>query len=140
MPTTFTPLTGLIGGVLIGLSAFALMAGIGRVAGISSILSGLIDRFPRDRVWRGLFILGLIGGAAIVRASGWAPTPEISTSWPVLVIGGVLVGFGARVAGGCTSGHGVCGVARFSPRSIVALVAFLAVAMITVYLRMHVLG
>jgi uncharacterized membrane protein YedE/YeeE len=140
MPTTFTPLAGLIGGVLIGLAAFALMAGIGRIAGISGILSGLIDRFPRDRLWRALFILGLIGGAAIVRGAGWAPTPVFSTSWPVLVIAGVLVGFGARVSGGCVSGHGVCGVARFAPRSIVATIVFLAVAMLTVYLRMHVLG
>jgi uncharacterized membrane protein YedE/YeeE len=140
MPTTFTPLAGLIGGVLIGLAAFALMAGIGRVAGISNILSGLIDRFPRERLWRALFIAGLVAGAAIVRAAGWSPTPVVATSWPVLVIGGVLVGFGARVAGGCLSGHGVCGIARFSPRSVVATVILLAVAMATVYVRLHVLG
>ncbi|HTI87048.1 MAG TPA: YeeE/YedE family protein [Alphaproteobacteria bacterium] len=140
MPTTFTPLAGLIGGVLIGLAAFALMAGIGRIAGVSGIITGLIDRFPRDRVWRALFILGLVGGAAIARAADWAPTPVFATSWPVLVIGGVLVGFGARVAGGCTSGHAVCGIARFSPRSIVATIIFLSVAMLTVYLRTRVLG
>lgn len=140
MPTTFTPLAGLIGGVLIGLAAFALMAGIGRIAGVSGIITGLIDRFPRDRVWRALFILGLVGGAAIARTAGWAPTPVFATSWPVLVIGGVLVGFGARVAGGCTSGHAVCGIARFSPRSIVATIIFLSVAMLTVYLRTQVLG
>jgi uncharacterized membrane protein YedE/YeeE len=140
MPTTFTPLLGLIGGVLIGLAAVALMAGIGRIAGVSNIISGLIDPFPRDRLWRALFVVGLIGGAAIVRASGLAQTPILAVSWPVLVIGGVLVGFGARVAGGCLSGHGVCGVARFSPRSVVATVVFLAVAMLTVYIQRHVLG
>src|SRR4051794_16319368 len=116
MPTTFTPLAGLIGGLLIGLAAVALMAGIGRIAGVSGIIAGLIDPFPRERLWRALFIAGLIGGAAAVRLAGWAQAPEIATSWPVLVIGGVLVGFGARVSGGCTSGHGVCGIARFSPR------------------------
>ncbi|MGE5539430.1 MAG: YeeE/YedE family protein [Gemmatimonas sp.] len=140
MLTTFTPLAGLIGGVLIGLAAVALMAGIGRIAGVSGIIAGLIDPFPRDRVWRALFIAGLIGGAGIVRLTGWAQTPVVTASWPVLVIAGLLVGFGTRVGGGCTSGHGVCGLARFSPRSIVATVVFVTVAIVTVYLRRHVFG
>jgi hypothetical protein len=138
--TTFTPAAGLTGGILIGLAAIALMGFLGRIAGVSGIASGLLERPSGDTAWRTAFVLGLIAGAAAMRVAGWSQTPEIAAGWPELIVGGLLVGIGTRIGGGCTSGHGVCGIARLSMRSIVATLVFVIVAAIVVYVRRHVLG
>lgn len=138
--TAFTPWLGLIGGALIGLAAVALMGALGRIAGVSGIVGGLLDRPSGDTAWRVAFVLGLVGGAAAMRLAGWAQTPQIAAGWPMLIVGGLLVGVGTRIGGGCTSGHGVCGIARLSVRSIVATLVFMIVAIAVVYVRRHVLG
>lgn len=140
METTFTPFAGLIGGALIGLAAVAFMALLGRIAGVSGIVAGLLAPPSPDTLWRGAFVIGLIGGSAVVRAIGWEQVPMIAAAWPVVALGGLLVGIGTRIGGGCTSGHGVCGIARLSLRSIVATLVFMIVAMAVVYVRRHLLG
>ncbi|HAE02458.1 MAG TPA: hypothetical protein DCG04_13615 [Rhodospirillaceae bacterium] len=136
----FTPVTALAGGALIGLSAAVLYLGLGRVAGISGILGGLFAKGP-ERGFRLCFILGLIGGAAALYW-GYQQPPAVVTqvSWPWLIIAGLLVGYGTRLGSGCTSGHGVCGLARGSFRSLIATGTFFAIALITVYMMRHVLG
>jgi uncharacterized protein len=129
----FTPLPALIGGILIGLAATVLLVGSGRVAGISGILGGLLLPTRGDRQWRALFIVGLLiaGGVA-----AWLAPERIGASprsLPVLALAGLLVGVGTRLGNGCTSGHGVCGLSRFSPRSLAATLTFIAVGMIVVY-------
>lgn len=137
----FTPLTSLIGGVLIGLSATLLLWANGRIAGISGIASGLLN-FDRSEIgWRLLFLAGLIGGVAIYRQfDGALPVIEVTSSLPILIAGGLLVGIGTRMGGGCTSGHGVCGIAQFSTRSIIATVTFMIAAGLTVFVVRHLLG
>lgn len=129
-------LAALIGGVLIGSSAVLLLVGLGRIAGISGILGSALEFDGQG--WRWLFLLGLpLGAAAVAR---WiAPvTPTVTTSIPLLVVGGLLVGFGTRLGNGCTSGHGVCGVSRGSKRSITATMVFMLAAAATVFLMRHV--
>ena len=140
METTFTPISGLVGGALIGAAAVIFMALLGRIAGISGIVAGVLAPPSPDTPWRVMFIAGLILGAAAARVSGWGQAPMIAVSWPILVIGGLLVGIGTRIGGGCTSGHGVCGIARLSMRSVVATLAFMLVAMGVVYARRHLAG
>ena len=136
----FTPLSAAIGGGLIGLSTVLLMLLTGRIAGISGILGGLLD-FGNDKGWRIAFIAGLILAPAIAGLIGHAmPAPQMPSSWAVIVVAGLLVGFGTRLGGGCTSGHGICGIARWSDRSIAATVIFMAVAIATVAVTRHVLG
>ena len=141
MVTEFTPLAGLAGGVLIGLAAVLLMGGIGRVAGISYIFGGLLTAMPdSDASWRAVFIAGLVlGSLAVVALGGF----DLDSFWfpPSLLImaaGGLLVGIGTKLGGGCTSGHGVCGLARLSARSMTATVTFLVVAIVVVFLTRHV--
>jgi uncharacterized protein len=136
----FTPLSGLIGGALIGLSAAAMMLLSGRLAGVSGILGGALTS-PADRGWRVAFIFGLIAAAIVAPAFG-APGPaRLASSNPVLfALAGLLVGFGSRMGNGCTSGHGVCGFARLSTRSIVATSVFMGVAVATVALVRHGFG
>jgi uncharacterized protein len=137
----FTPISSLIGGALIGVSASLLLWLNGRIAGISDIAGGLLTPARGEIGWRALFLVGLVGGVAIYRlAGGDLQAIDISGSVPVLVAGGLLVGLGTGIGGGCTSGHGVCGVARLSPRSIVATVVFLAVAAATVNLTRSLVG
>ena len=137
----FTPIYSLLGGALVGLGAVTLLALNGRIAGISGIVNGVIRPVKGDWPWRAVFILGLIAGTAIYRfAGGPVQTLQFIPSSILLVIAGFLVGFGARLGSGCTSGHGVCGLARLSPRSIAAVATFTASAMITVYLFRHVWG
>ena len=135
--TNFTPLSALIGGALIGLSAVLLMLATGRIAGISGIVGGLLGAGRTDAGWRLAFILGLIAGAGIVGMAGIAPVIEIEASWPVVIAGGLLVGFGTRLGGGCTSGHGVCGIARLSRRSLLATVLFMAAGASVVFVVRH---
>lgn len=128
------------GGVLVGLSAVLLMGSLGRIAGISGIAAGLVSGAPvGDRAWRACFVLGML--AAPMALSRWteirAGAPEVS--WPWMLAAGLLVGLGTRLGSGCTSGHGVCGMARLSPRSMVATVVFMLVAMATVFTVRHVL-
>ena len=140
MPTEFTPVSALLGGALIGLAATLLLAGIGRIAGISGIVNAAVEQ--RDgRSWRLAFLAGLIGGAALwfVFGSGVAP-PRLDYPLPWLIAAGLLVGFGTRLGSGCTSGHGICGLARFSRRSLAAALAFMGAGVATVYALRHVSG
>lgn len=145
-----TSLQGLIGGVLIGLSATWLMATLGRIAGISGIIGTLITTRPKgDSAWRLAFILGLVSGPAVALFIGGlgnvagAPGEVIgqpSGGVPLMLVAGLLVGLGTGLGSGCTSGHGVCGLARLSMRSLVATVTFLIAAIITVFVVRHVMG
>ena len=137
----FTPVSAAIGGSLIGLSAVLLMLLTGRIAGISGIFGGLLDFRSEDRDWRIAFIAGLILAPLIAGWMGYGmPSPKLPASWTVIIAAGLLVGFGARLGGGCTSGHGICGVARLSVRSIAATVIFMLAAIVTVAVTRHVFG
>ena len=138
METQFTPVTALLGGALIGLAATVLYAGIGRIAGISGIVNNAIER-RQERGWRLAFLAGLLAAAAAWFAwSGEAPRNDFPLPW--LLAAGLLVGFGTRLGNGCTSGHGICGLARLSKRSLAAVVAFMASGIATVYVVRHVIG
>jgi uncharacterized membrane protein YedE/YeeE len=129
------------GGILIGVSAVLLLAFSGRIAGISGALGGLVlDRSNGDRLWRAAFLLGLLGGAALIamRLPQTIGTPTLS--WGGLVLAGLLVGYGTRMGNGCTSGHGICGLARFSRRSFVATLSFMGAGFVTVFIIRHLLG
>jgi hypothetical protein len=135
----FTPVSAAIGGALIGLSAVLLMLFTGRIAGISGIFGGLINPQTGDRLWRAAFIVGLIAAPlAVVLAGDKVPMPQLPGSFITIAIAGLLVGFGTRLGSGCTSGHGICGIARLSPRSIVATAVFMIAAVIVVALTHHV--
>ncbi len=137
----FTPLSAAVGGALIGLAAVLLMLLAGRVAGISGILSGCLATGNGDRGWRLAFLGGLILAPLTGAVAGYGLTaPRMPTSLGVIVAAGLLVGFGTRLGGGCTSGHGICGIARLSPRSITATAMFMATAILVVGLTRHVLG
>jgi uncharacterized membrane protein YedE/YeeE len=139
--TDFTPVSAAIGGGLIGLSAILLMLLTGRIAGISGIFAGCLGFETSDKGWRVAFIAGLILAPLI---AGWAgyplPSPQMPASWAVVVAAGLLVGFGTRLGGGCTSGHGICGIARLSGRSIAATAIFMLAAIVVVALIRHVLA
>jgi uncharacterized membrane protein YedE/YeeE len=137
----FTPLSAAIGGALIGLSAVLLMLLTGRIAGISGIFGGLLNPDSSDRGWRIAFLAGLILAPLLAGWIGYGmPTPQLPSSWTVIAAAGLLVGFGARLGGGCTSGHGICGVARLSIRSIAATAIFMLTAIATVAIVRHGLG
>ena len=136
----FTPVSAAIGGALIGLSAVLLMLSTGRIAGISGIFSGLLNLRGEDKGWRIAFIVGLILAPILAGLVGYGVAqPKLPSSWAVIVVAGLLVGFGTRLGGGCTSGHGICGIARLSPRSIAATMTFMAVAMLVVAITRHAL-
>ncbi len=133
-----TYLNGLIGGVMIGTAAMLLMMSIGRIAGISGIFfNGL--KSPNSNIWALLFVAGLILGTGLVQAFSSTPAPEVSSPLPLIIIGGLIVGFGVKLGSGCTSGHGICGIGRLSTRSIVATVTFMASGILTVFVRLHLL-
>ena len=139
--TEFTPWTGLLGGALIGLASSLLLLANGRIAGISGILGRSLFPSQGDLVWRLAFLVGLPLGAGIVQQlsadlHGFAITPRLG----VLIAGGLLVGFGTQLGNGCTSGHGVCGLARGSRRSLVATLVFMASGVGTVFIMRHVVG
>ncbi len=139
--TSFTPLTSAIGGALIGVSATMMLMLNGRVAGIVSIFGGVVHPTKGDFLWRLLFVAGLvIGGAMLVALRPSAVTAIPGTSMLVTIVAGLLVGFGSRLGAGCTSGHGVCGISRWSKRSIAATTIFMATAAATVFVVRHVLG
>jgi len=138
---TFTPLSASLGGALIGLSAVMLMGFNGRIAGISGVFSGAAFAQPGDRDWRLFFVAGLALGPLLVWLfAGEKPPFEMRAGWPTIVLGGLLVGFGTRLGSGCTSGHGVCGLARLSPRSVAAVGLFMAAGMATVAVARAVVG
>lgn len=137
----FTPISALIGGTLIGLSAIWLMASAGRIAGISGILGGALTGHQGDRLWRWTFIAGLLVGPLIVGI--FRPT-LLRAEFPVtgfgLILAGICVGVGTQLGSGCTSGHGVCGNARLSMRSLIATLVFMMAGMATVFVMRHVIG
>ena len=137
--THFTPLASLAGGMLIGLAAAMLLLLSGRVAGISGIVGGLIVPRRHDAAWRLAFVLGLLAAPALLSLAGLRVSPRIDAGFGVLVLAGLLVGVGTSYGSGCTSGHGVCGLSRLSPRSLVATLAFMAAGLATVFLARHVL-
>ena len=138
MVTQFTPLLSLIGGILIGVSAVLLMWLNGRIAGMTGILAGILPPFESDWLWRAAFTIGAIISPLIWIALGNTIEFGIPVSTKTLLIGGLIVGVGVTYGGGCTSGHGVCGMARLSPRSIIATITFMIATFVTVYVMRHV--
>lgn len=142
METVFTPVQSLAGGALIGLASVLLMGSLGRIFGATGILAGIL--YPAsadDRMWRLTVLAGMITGPFVVLLlTGSMPAVEVPVSMPMLLIGGFIVGIGVTYGSGCTSGHGVCGMARLSPRSIVATLTFMIATIITVYIIRHVIG
>jgi uncharacterized protein len=136
-----TPLSGLLGGALIGLAAAMLMLLTGRLAGVSGIVGGLLQARPADQGWRIAFVAGLIAAPLIAALAGAPlPRPAMTQNLALIAVAGLLVGFGSRMGNGCTSGHGVCGFARFSVRSIAATVIFMVTAFAAVAIVRHGLG
>lgn len=138
---TFTPIPSLLGGMILGVAAALYVLLHGRILGISGIVSGLLHPKPNDVVWRLSLVLGLISAplwAALF--FGIRPVVEIDTDWYGVLVAGLLVGFGAQYGSGCTSGHGICGLSRLSPRSLVATLTFMSAGFVTVFILRHLIG
>jgi uncharacterized membrane protein YedE/YeeE len=138
---SFTPIPSLLGGVILGIAAALYVLLHGRILGISGIVSGLLHPKPNDVVWRLCLVLGLLS------APLWAalffdirPIVQIDTDWFAILVAGLLVGFGAQYGSGCTSGHGICGLSRLSPRSLVATLTFMGAGFLTVFVMRHLMG
>ncbi|WOH37890.1 YeeE/YedE thiosulfate transporter family protein [Thalassotalea fonticola] len=138
--TDFTPFSALIGGLIIGFSALALLILNGKIAGISGIFAQVFDKYPIRSSWQVFFILGVIIGPLLVMPIGFSLPQQIDLSWPAIIVGAFLVGFGSRYGSGCTSGHGICGIGRFSIRSIYATLIFMSSAIVTVFFIRHIFG
>jgi uncharacterized membrane protein YedE/YeeE len=136
----FTPWSSLAGGVLIGAAAAMLVLLNGRIAGVSGIIGGVLRPSGGDMAWRFAFIAGLLMAPAVYRLLGPLSSPTIEAGYPVLVLAGLLVGAGTRYGSGCTSGHGVCGLSRLSPRSLAATLTFMVAGVATVYAVRHLLA
>jgi uncharacterized membrane protein YedE/YeeE len=138
--TSFTPIQALAGGLLIGSSAVLLLCLNGRIAGVTGMVTGLLVKPSTSQVWRLLFLIGLVAGTAAYGV--WGAATPIRQGFPVwlLIVAGLLTGYGTAQANGCTSGHGVCGLARFSVRSLVATGTFLGVAIISTFVVRHLAG
>ncbi|HAJ86421.1 YeeE/YedE family protein [Stutzerimonas stutzeri] len=136
----FTPWTALAGGVLIGAAAGLFVLLNGRIAGISGLLASLLERGAEGRGEKALFLLGILLAPLCWLLMAELPAAEFQTNWLGLLAAGLLVGFGTRYGSGCTSGHGVCGISRLSPRSVVATLAFMAAGFATVFVLRHLLG
>ena len=136
----FTPYASLGGGVLIGIAASLFVLLNGRIAGISGVLGGLLKPVKGDISWRLTFLLGLVAAPAVYWLFTSVPPPRIDAGWGALMLAGVLVGVGTRYGSGCTSGHGVCGLSRVSPRSLGATLAYMSAGFVTVFVIRHVLG
>lgn len=136
----FTPVSALIGGAMIGTSAALFLILNGRIAGIGGILGGWLDAPSRGSGWRAAFLAGLVLAPLVDGLVASPASVTVEASFPLLAVAGLLVGFGARLGSGCTSGHGVCGLGRLSPRSMVATVTFMAVAILTVLVTRHLPG
>lgn len=137
---SFTPQSAAIGGVIIGIAAAMLAFLNGRIAGISGIVGGLFRPAAGDVAWRLAFVAGLIAAPLLYAIVAALPPLVIEASYPTLIVAGLLVGIGTRYGAGCTSGHGVCGVSRLSPRSIVATLSFMAAGFATVFVARHIFG
>ncbi|MGH6640807.1 MAG: YeeE/YedE family protein [Polaromonas sp.] len=133
----FTPWPALAGGVLIGLAAAMFVLLNGRIAGISGVVGGLLKPARGDIAWRAAFVLGLVGAPLVYRLFSALPQPQIEAEYAALVVAGLLVGVGSRYGAGCTSGHGVCGLSRLSPRSLVATAGFMSAGFATVFVMRH---
>ncbi|MEL6957398.1 MAG: YeeE/YedE thiosulfate transporter family protein [Pseudomonadota bacterium] len=142
METAFTPLTSFGGGLAIGLGAVLLMLGLGRILGATGILSGLLFVENREEAaWRIAMVLGMVAAPPVLFAvTGTMPAVNVTVSPTMIAIGGVIVGLGASLGSGCTSGHGVCGLSRLSLRSLVAVPTFMVTGVITVFVIRHALG
>jgi uncharacterized membrane protein YedE/YeeE len=138
--SAFTPWSAAIGGAVIGIAAALLVLVNGRVAGISGIVGGMLSPRAGDFAWRLAFVAGLLVAPLAYAAVAALPPITIEAGYPILIAAGLLVGIGTRFAGGCTSGHGVCGLSRLSPRSLVATLSFMAAGFITVFVVRHVIG
>jgi uncharacterized membrane protein YedE/YeeE len=136
----FTPWTSLVGGLLIGVAAAMFLLLNGRIAGISGILGGLLRPNAGDTGWRVAFILGLLAAPLVYQMAKPLPVVQIDAGTALLIVAGLLVGIGTRYGSGCTSGHGVCGLSRLSPRSIVATAAFMAAGFVTVFVVRHLIN
>lgn len=136
----FTPVHAAAGGVIIGLAVGMFALFNGRIAGISGILGGMLRPVAGDRLWRVAFLGGLLAAPAAYALTAPLPVPRIDAGPAVLIAAGLLVGFGTRLGSGCTSGHGVCGLSRLSPRSLTATLTFMAAGFITVYVARHLLA
>lgn len=137
---SFTPWSALGGGILIGIAVALLLLATGRTAGVSGIIAGILRPSPGDLAWRIAFAAGMVLAPLVCAMIAALPPLQIAAGYPTLVVGGLLVGLGTRYGSGCTSGHGVCGLARLSPRSIVATLAFMLAGFVTVYLLRHAFG
>jgi uncharacterized membrane protein YedE/YeeE len=138
--THFTPWSSLAGGVLIGLAAAMLLVVSGKIAGISGIAGGLLRPVRGDVGWRIAFLLGLVVAPLAFALLAPLPAVQVEAGYPALIVAGLLVGFGTRYGAGCTSGHGICGLSRRSPRSLAATAAFMAAGFATVYIIRHLVG
>lgn len=136
----FTPWTSLAGGLMIGIATALFLVFNGRIAGISGIVGGLLTPARGDIAWRLAFVGGLVLSPLVFSSIAPLPRVHIEAGYPVLILAGLLVGIGTRYGSGCTSGHGVCGLSRRSPRSMVATVAFMSAGFVTVYVVRHLVG
>jgi len=136
----FTPLSALAGGVMIGVAASLLILGAGRIMGAAGILGGALEIHDSEAPWRWALIVGLIASPLLAHVLWGADAPVFAAGVPTLIVSGLLVGFGTRLGSGCTSGHGVCGLARLSPRSLVATLVFMSAGFATVFVARHALG
>ncbi|MBL0419028.1 YeeE/YedE family protein [Ramlibacter sp. AW1] len=136
----FTPWASLIGGAIIGLAAAMFVLLNGRIAGISGILGGLLKPARGDIGWRVAFLIGMVGSPLLYALFTAVPSVQIDAGYGALVLAGLLVGIGTRYGSGCTSGHGVCGISRLSPRSLVATASFMAAGFVTVFVLRHLIG
>ena len=137
---SFTPWASLAGGVIIGIAAAMFILLNGRIAGISGVIGGLLKPARGDISWRVAFLAGLVGAPLLYALVTELPRPRIDAGYAALVAAGLLVGIGTRYGAGCTSGHGVCGISRLSPRSLLATAAFMLAGFVTVYVLRHLLG
>ena len=138
----FTPWTSLLGGIMLGVAAAALFLNSGRILGITGIVEGLLKPKPGDTSWRLAFLLGLFAAplvAKLLLPAELIHAPRIDANWAMVIVAGVLVGYGTRWGAGCTSGHGICGLSRLSVRSLVATLSFMGTGFVTVFVIRHVL-
>jgi len=138
--SSFTPWSSLAGGLLMGIAAAILALFNGRIAGISGIIGGLLHLPKRDSGWRALFVVGLVGAPLLYALPFSLPRIKIDADYTSLILAGLMVGLGTRYGSGCTSGHGVCGLSRLSPRSAVATAAFMGAGFVTVYVLRHLIA
>ena len=138
--SNFTPWSSLAGGILLGVASALFVLANGRILGISGIVGGLLRRKPGDAGWRIAFVLGMLAAPAVWSLFAAPAKVQVDAGWMAVVIAGLLVGVGTRYGAGCTSGHGVCGLSRLSPRSLVATLAFMAAGFAVVYVVRHLFG